>query len=279
MGTFIIHGGACNIAAPKRQLFLDGISKAADHGIELLQRKYNALDTAESVIRILEDNPAFDAGIGSYLNLEQEVEMDAIIVDGDSGDFGSVACIRNVQNPVRVARKVMDNTNYCMLIGDGACKFALDQGVEYIPTYQLASKEKVNSAMGTVGIVVSDNYGSIAAATSTGGIPERPPGRVGDTPIIGSGALADNKVGGVSATGEGESLMKVMISSLVASHLSRNIHPMDAAQSSLSILEEKTGGKGGIICMDNQGRIGFAYNTPNMVYAYFDKQGKKTIGI
>ena len=231
----------------------------------LLRRGAPALEVVERVVMLLEDDPMYDAGHGSYPNSTGEVEMDAIIVDGATLRFGAVAAIRNVANPVRVARRVMDATSHCLLVGTGATRFAREQGFPFVSDAELAPAGSIPAPnTGTVGAVALDGAGHIAAATSTGGIKVKIPGRVGDSPLIGCGAIAEDGVGGVSATGEGEKLMQVMMSRTVLDYLKAGFDAQSACDAAVHDLADSVNGQGGVICVDAHGRAGFAYNTPHM---------------
>lgn len=284
--TIIIHGGAWNIPKGIRKPCLEGVERAAELGMKCLLNGNSALDAVEAAVKCMEDNPIFDAGTGSVLNAEGEVELDAAIMDGRTLNAGAVAAVKNIKNPISLARKVMEKSNHIFLVGDGANKFAVLQGFEnfngLIVKRELARWRKLHSeyvatmkfseGKETVGAVAIDEFGNIAAATSTGGVPFKPPGRVGDSPLIGCGLYADNNVGGASATGHGESIMKIVLSKVACEFLEKGLPAQKAAEESIKMLEEKVNGRGGIIVLDKKGRIGVAYNTPAMVWAYM-KEG------
>jgi len=234
--AIIVHGGAWDIPPDLLEPSVLGVERAAREGFKLLQEGYSALDAVEQAVAIMEDDPTFDAGVGSVLNLEGYVELDAIIVDGASLRFGSVAAVRRIRNPVSLARAVMEEMKEMMFVSEGAERVALELGFELIDPEELiverereAWKRRISRARGTVGAVALDTNGRIAAATSTGGVPLKRPGRVGDTPLIGCGAYA-NELGGASSTGQGEPIMRVMLSKLAVDFLARGLHPTEAAQ-------------------------------------------------
>ncbi len=268
MTQVIVHGGAGVFAAGRVDAAREGVRRACDAGESLLRRGLPALDVVERVVALLEDDPIFDAGHGSYPNSAGEVEMDAILVDGATLRFGAVAAIRNVANPIRVARRVMDATTHCLLVGGGATLFAREQGFPHVPDADLASTlSGPVTSTGTVGAVALDDAGHVAAATSTGGIKVKIPGRVGDSPLIGCGAIAQDGVGGVSATGEGEKLMQVMMARTVLEYVKAGMDAQAACDAAVRDLAERVGGHGGVICIDARGGVGFAFNTPHMAYA------------
>jgi beta-aspartyl-peptidase (threonine type) len=268
LARLIVHGGAGTFAGGRFDAARASVKSACNAGEALLGRGAPALDVVEMVVALLEDDPIFDAGHGSYPNAAGEVEMDAILVDGATLRFGAVAAIRNVANPVRVARRVMDETPHCLLVGAGATNFAREQGFAFVPDAELASTSSGPSTnTGTVGAVALDNAGRIAAATSTGGIKVKIPGRVGDSPLIGCGAIAEDGIGGVSATGEGEKLMQVMMSRTVLDFLKSGLDAQAACDAAVRELSARVNGHGGVICVDAHGNVGHAFNTPHMAWA------------
>lgn len=268
MPSLIVHGGAGRFESDRQQAALDGVRRACEAGWQMLNQGASALDVVERVVTILEDDPVFDAGTGSYPNTEGFVEMDAILVDGATLNFGSVAAIRNVRNPIQVARRVMTQTPHCLLVGEGATRFAQAQGFAPITDADLLGNPASGPGQGTVGAVALDAAGHIATATSTGGIKNKLPGRVGDSPLIGCGAIAEDTIGGASATGEGEGIMKVQMTRSVLEYLKAGLTPQAAADAAISDLADKVQARGGIICLDYQGRPGLAYNTEHMARAW-----------
>ncbi len=272
--VIIVHGGAWDIPPDLLEPSILGVERAAQEGLKLMQKGGSALDAVERTVAIMEDDPTFDAGVGSVLNIEGYVELDAIIVDGASLKFGSVAAVRRVKNPISLARAIMERTEEMMFVSEGAERIALELGFELIDPEELivererrAWERRMSRIRGTVGAVALDSSGRIAAATSTGGVPLKRPGRVGDTPLIGCGAYA-NELGGASSTGQGEPIMRVMLSKLSVDFLVRGSHPTEAARRSLSFMADRTGGWGGIIVLDREGRVGYAHTSKRMAVAY-----------
>jgi len=282
----IVHGGAWKIPKDLEKPCLVGVERAAKLAMNCLLEDNSALDAVEAAVKCMEDNPTFDAGVGSVLNAEGEIELDAAVMDGKTLNAGAVAAVRNIQNPISLARRVMENSNHVFLVGEGANKFATLQGFEKFDGLVVERelerwkklREKYRGTMkfseenGTVGAVAIDGHGNIAAATSTGGIPFKLPGRVGDSSLIGCGLYADNMVGGVSATGYGESIIKVVLSKVVCELLGRGLTAQKAAEESVKMLEKKINGRGGVIVLDKKGDVGIFYNTPKMARAYI-KEG------
>jgi len=268
MIAIIVHGGAGRWPENKHAAAKAACESARNAAYRLLKEGATALDAVECAVQILEDDPLFNAGTGSHPNTAGEVEMDALIVDGAARDFGAVAGIRNVQHPISVARKVMEATPHRFLVADGATQFARATGFGFFPTERLVVPAGTNPAQDTVGAVALDQAGRIAAATSTGGTRDKMPGRVGDSPIIGCGGFADSRCG-VSSTGVGEYLMRVMMARSVAEAAVRLGSAQGAAEAGIALLDE-IHGHGGAICLDAQGRAGYAHNTPHMAGAAID---------
>ena len=291
MMALAVHGGAWNIPDDVVEAHLSGCEKALMGGWSTLESGKTALDGVEVAVRILEEDPAFDAGIGSFLNDEGEVELDALIMDGATCEFGSVAAVKCVIHPISLARAVMEETDHAFLVGNGARAFAERVGFPLCEPRELIVKREAlrfrdltkNGRLGkmafghdTVGAIALDAYGDIAAATSTGGSPGKMAGRVGDTPLIGCGAYAD-KDGAAIATGWGESLMKI-VASKTACDLLKDQKAQIAAESLIEILEGVCG-LGGILVMNSKGEVGISHNTPRMAHGFVKEGGEPVIGI
>jgi beta-aspartyl-peptidase (threonine type) len=280
--AIIVHGGAWKIPEDMEKPCLEGVEEAAKVAMNRLLDDNSALDAVEVAVKCMDDNPIFDAGVGSVLNTEGEIELDAAIMDGNTLDAGAVAAVRDIRNPISLARRVMESSNHVFLVGEGANKFAALQGFEKFDGLVVKRelerwkklREKYSGTMkfseknGTVGAVAIDSHRNVAAATSTGGIPFKLPGRVGDSSLIGCGLYADNKVGGVSATGHGESIIKIALSKVVCELLGKGLTVQKAADESVKKLERKINGRGGVIVLDRKGNVGISYNTPKMARAY-----------
>lgn len=289
--ALIVHGGAGDIrdqdVAPHRE----GARRAAQAGWEILRQGGSALDAVEAAIVIMEDDPAFDAGIGSFLNCDGVVELDASIMDGRTLDAGAVAGVQRVQNPIRLARRVMES-EHTFLIARGAEQFAEAHHLPLIDNARLQTPEQIAiwkeclinppirdtsqklpiQGFGTVGCVAVDDAGNVAAGTSTGGTKFKRAGRVGDSPLIGCGTYADNLLGGASATGWGESITRVVLAKFAVDALANNRLPGDAARQAIENLARRVNGIGGIIIADRFGRIGLAFNTKRMARAFISDQ-------
>lgn len=227
----------------------------------------------------LEDDPVFNAGVGSCLTSAGTVEMDAAVMDGAGLRAGAVAAVRTVRNPIRLARAVMDDGRHVLLAGAGADTFAAACGVPTCEPQELITARQLRrwqqwhehptpASAGTVGAVAVDCDGHVAAATSTGGIFHKQPGRVGDTPLIGAGTYADDHWGAASATGDGEAIIRLALAKSVISDLGCGNAPERAAQLGIRTLGQRLRAAGGIIIVDSLGRFGYAHNTAHMTVAY-----------
>lgn len=264
--SIIVHGGAGPIKDGSLQARLDGCRDAALVGWKILQNNGSAVDAAEAAVIALEDNPLFNAGTGSTLNCLGKVEMDAAIMEGATLRAGSVAAVTGIKNPIRVARQVMEDGRHVMLAGEGALRFARQCGVPECDPDELivaAERERWRSKHGTVGCVTLDATGNLAVATSTGGMFNKLPGRVGDSPLIGCGTYAD-EFGAASGTGHGEAFMRLLVAKRAIGYLEAGLDARTAAQKVIADLETKLSSTGGIILIDRHGQIGYARNTTHM---------------
>jgi beta-aspartyl-peptidase (threonine type) len=289
--ALIVHGGAWDIPDDAVVACNTGCQSALRAGWTVLSKGGSALDAIEAAIIVLEDDPVFDAGFGSHLNLDGHVECDAIVMDAATLRAGSVAGLRRVKNPIRAARVVLEKCPHMMLISEGAEDFAADHGVPLCDPNELispaeseawlhcrkdshASERHRGHEQGTVGAVALDQYGNLVAATSTGGTCCKLPGRVGDSPLIGCGCYADADTGGVSSTGFGEAIMKIVMAKTAADFLRpAGSTPTRAAQAAVELLAKRGKGTGGLIVLDKNGTPGFAFNTPRMAYGYVAADG------
>ncbi len=238
-------------------------------GQTVLTNHGSALDAVEAAVCVLEDSGCFDAGRGAYLNVDGGHDLDSAIMDGRTGAAGAAAHLHTVKNPVRLARRVMEATSHVLLVAEGAERFAQDEGLEFVGADYFVESgtnvPEVNRPTGTVGAVALDTAGNLAAATSTGGTRERRAGRVGDTPIIGAGTYADNAVGAVSGTGEGEFFLRAVLAHDIAARVEYGgVLLAQAARTALSAKLTARGGKGGVIALDPAGVPVVVFNTPTM---------------
>lgn len=295
--VIIVHGGAWNIPDDLVAAHQAGCRQAALGGWSVLVEGGSALDAVEMAIRIMEDDPTFDAGVGSVLNADGLVEMDAGLMDGHTLDAGAVAAVQNIRNPITLARRVLES-EHVLLVGAGASRFAREVGMAECPPEALVvPRERISweriragkeegvehmfvSDQGTVGAVAVDRAGNLAAGTSTGGMLYKRPGRVGDVPLIGCGLYADNDLGAVSCTGHGESIIRIVMAKRAVDGLAGGRDPHAVAEETIRFLEERVRGRGGLILLDRQGRMGWAYNTPRMAYAWMhEERSEPGVGI
>lgn len=280
MSSILVHGGAgARADDDDPEAAKEGCLAAARVGKAILDAGGSAVDAVVAAVAALEDNPRFNAGTGSALNALGEVETDASVMRGEDGGAGAVAALKDVLNPIRLARLVMEKTPHVLLAGAGARAFAVEQGVplgSLVTPRAQARFEKAAKGHGTVGAVARDKWGHLAAATSTGGTPGKMPGRIGDSPIIGAGTFADDALGACSCTGTGEAILKATLARK-AVDLCLMVTPNVAAAEAVKQLA-RFGGDGGLILIDPTGRLGFAFDTQRMARAWVDEKGVEGAG-
>ena len=331
--SLIVHGGAWDIPDEAIDACYSGCRRALEAGWSILSRGGSALDAVEAAVVTLEDEPVFDAGFGSHLNFDGRVECDAMVMNGATLRAGAAAGLQRVKNPIRLAREILESCPHMMLIAEGAERFAQEQGIALCDPQELISdaereawqhcrQDKHAAAYhrghehGTVGAVAIDREGRLFAGTSTGGTCCKLPGRVGDSPLIGCGCYADSEAGGISCTGYGEAIMKVVLAKTTAELLrsapaaqhdclvpekasrvsirvaaetlsdaaasmpcGENFHAMLAAREAVHLLAKRTHATGGLILLDRDGNPGFAFNTPRMAYGYVAADGSLVTAI
>jgi len=276
--VIIVHGGAGK-ANSKEEIpgRIETCKYAAKSGFDILKNGGSAIDAAIKAVKIFEDDPFFNAGRGAYLNKNGEVELDAGIMDGSSLESGAASGIKHVKNPILLAKAIMEKSPHRFLISEGAEEFAIKNQLEIVPNSYFITEKKLEIYLkklnkvyesDTVGAVALDEKGHIASAVSTGGTPFKEKGRVGDSPIIGSGFFANNIYGAV-ATGIGEDIMKAVLSFRVSLYIDRGLKY--AIEQVINDLTELNG-KAGIIALDNKGNIVYKYNTEMMFYGFM-KEG------
>lgn len=280
----IVHGGAGDISDSKIPSKIRGVKIAATEGYKVLKNGGSVLDAVETAVRILEDDESMNAGRGSVLNVQGEVEMDASIMLGSTLASGAVTVVKDIAHPISLARMVMEKTKHVLLAGEGAKKFAIEQGVEILPPGSLVTESALNSlkqcktqgtmiteifeGVGTVGAVAIDSNGRLAAATSTGGMSGKMVGRSSDTSLIGCGTYADDKSGAVSTTGHGESIIKFCLANSIVKAIEQG---MDAQKATISVMENMTkrlNNTAGAITISNKGEVGVGFTTKKMPWAY-----------
>lgn len=273
----MIQGGAGNFPRHSSEAYCKGLKRALDRGWDVLQSGGSSIAACEEAIVELEDESVFNAGTGSQLNRDGHGQMDAILMDGATLKSGAVASVERVLNPIRLARLVLERSPHMLLTASGAELFAIEHGMNLCdPSALITDREyrlweegsRKISKFGTVGAIALDAQGNLAAGTSTGGIRFKFPGRVGDSPLVGCGCYADNVGAAVSTTGEGESCMRVVLAKTANDFVASGHSAQAAADAAVSILANRTTGRGGLIVLDPQGRCGFAFNTLHMAYAF-----------
>jgi beta-aspartyl-peptidase (threonine type) len=302
--AIVIHGGAgtilkSNMTPETENQYREKLTEAMSTGYNILKNGGTSMDAVEATIKIMEDSPLFNAGKGAVFTHEGTNELDASIMDGKTLKAGAVAGVKRIKNPINLARLVMEKTWHVLLTGEGAEKFAQEQGVELVPQeyfkterrwkqiQDILEKEKADSAKqgivpekhGTVGCVALDKFGNIAAGTSTGGMTNKRFGRVGDSPIIGAGTYANNSTCGVSCTGDGEYFIRLGVAKDISDLMEyKSMSVKDAAQTVIDKLT-KLGGTGGVIALDKDGNIAMPFNTSGMYRGYINKNGKPVVEI
>ena len=295
--VLVVHGGAGvmdrNMMSSEMQHdYLAVLNLALHVGDSVLSNGGTCMDAVEKTIVILEDSPLFNAGKGAVFTHDGFVELDASVMDGHTLTAGAIAAVRDIKNPVRVARAVMEKSEHVMLNGSGASQFAKEQGFEpvdnsYFHTekrfkslQEILKKERettTNDKHGTVGCVALDTYGNIAAGTSTGGMMNKKYGRIGDSPVIGAGTYANNQTGGFSCTGHGEYYIRLGFSRDISALMEyKKLSIRKACQEEIRKLTE-LGGTGGVIGLDRKGNISMEFNTSGMFRGYIRSNGEKEV--
>jgi len=297
-----IHGGAgtlprAEMTAERENAYRAGLEAALEVGYALLAAGAASLDAVTQAVSTLEDNPLFNAGRGAVFTLEGRNELDAAIMEGRELKAGAVCGVQHVKNPVRLARAVMEHSDHVLLSGAGAEDFALTQAIEIVPRSYFHTPERWRqlerirsgdaglssltiSHVGTVGAVALDAGGSLAAATSTGGMTGKRFNRVGDTPIIGAGTWADNRSCAVSATGHGEIFMRAAVAHDIAARMRYGSRSLAEAVREV-VHEELVGmhGEGGVIAIDTRGAVAMDFNSEGMFRAARAQGGAAVVAI
>lgn len=297
--ALVIHGGAGVMdqksMTPEIQAeYVKVLNRVLQVGDSVLSHGGTCLDAVEKAIVIMEDSPLFNAGKGAVFTHDGLIELDASVMDGKSLKAGAIAAVRDIKNPIKVARAVMEKSEHVMLNGNGASQFAKEQGFEPVDNSyfytekrrkqldELLKKEReagVNDKHGTVGCVALDKYGNIAAGTSTGGMTNKKYGRIGDSPIIGAGTYANNETGGFSCTGHGEYYIRLGFSRDISALIEyKGLSVQEACKAEVEKLT-KLGGTGGVIGLDRKGNIAMEFNTSGMFRGYIRSNGEKQVAI
>lgn len=307
--VLVVHGGAGvirreDMTADQDALRRQGLRDALHRGGAVLQAGGSALEAVCAAVCCLEDDPRFNAGRGAVFTADGQIEMDAAVMDGATGMAGAVAGVRTVQNPVRLARAVMERSPFVLLVGEGAEEFARAQGLPTADPAYFATPEREQQwrdwkrrqeegaaemrlseqggefKFGTVGAVARDDQGALAAATSTGGMTGKHPGRVGDSPLIGAGTWASSATCGVSATGHGEHFIRHAVAHDLHARMAYGGATLqEAARAVIHRVLPAVGGAGGVIALDAQGCAVLSFNTPGMYRGVLRADGTVTVGI
>jgi beta-aspartyl-peptidase (threonine type) len=266
--ALIVHGCAGADPASGLEELRRGIRDAVAAGWAVFHQGGGAVDAVEAAVCAMEDNPRFNAGRGSVLTTEGTVEMDASIMEGDGLKNGAAACVTAMRHPISLARLILEDGRHSFFAGEGAMARARSLGIPFCDPEELITdtqRKRLESLIGgTVGAVALDRRGLIAAATSTGGTAGKLPGRVGDSALIGCGTYAESTSGGVSCTGDGEAIIRVVLARRTVDILKVAADPIHACQVAVDVLVEEGRGAGGLICIDWKGRLGWAHSTPLM---------------
>ena len=271
--SIIVHGGAKTIEPHQEEAHRQGCLEALNAGWRELEARHSAIDAVEMAIRTLETLPSFNAGRGSALNRDGEVEMDASMMDGRTARCGAVAALRGVPHPISVARKVFESPEAVLLVGDGARRFAEEQGAELCSPNDLITDQQCEAwvekkgSSDTVGCVALDSSGSIACGASTGRLTNKLVGRVGDSPLIGCGIFADH-TGATAITGDGEQIVRLTLARTTVDFLRGERHPDHAAEMAINHFRQNRRGEAGCIVMDAVGRIGWSHNSSHLPCAF-----------
>jgi beta-aspartyl-peptidase (threonine type) len=307
----VIHGGAgtilkVNMPPAVEREYREKLTEALMTGYDILRKGGTSLDAVESTINVMEDSPLFNAGKGAVFTHEGTNELDASIMDGRTLMAGAVAGVKHIKNPISLARLVMEKSPHVLMAGAGAEAFALEQGMDTVPQSYFYTERRWNQLQkildearrkdsvgglkrqspevdtnetkhGTVGCLALDQYGNLAAGTSTGGLTNKRFGRIGDSPIIGAGNYANNQTCAVSGTGDGEYFIRLDIAHDISAMMEyEHLSVQDAASAAIEKLT-KLGGTGGVIALDRNGNFAMLFNTSGMYRAYIDDSGKPVV--
>lgn len=289
--AIVVHGGAGSLSGEltnpqMTKQYREALTEALQAGKKILQDGGTALDAVEITIRIMEDNPLFNAGKGAVFTHDGRNELDASIMDGSNLAAGAVAAVTDIKNPISAARAVMTKSPHVLLSGAGASEFAREQGLEIVTPDYFFTKERWDKHQeilkkekyGTVGCCALDRNGNLAAGTSTGGMDNKRYNRIGDTPIIGAGTYANNATCAVSATGHGEYFIRWTVAHDISALMEyKGLSLEEAAELVVNGKLLKAGGSGGIIGVDRKGNVAMTFNSAGMMRAFATADGKEGV--
>ncbi|TMD92313.1 MAG: hypothetical protein E6I76_17330 [Chloroflexi bacterium] len=265
--ALIVHGGAGDRPVAERPPTQAAVEAALEAGWAVIAG--GALAAAVAAVRLMEDAPLLNAGLGACLNADGVAELDAAVMLGDGLRAGAVGAVRDVRHPVDLAREVMEEGRHVLLVGEGASRFAAERGVERCdPEVFVAARRAGEAAPSgdTVGAVARDSGGGLAVAVSTGGLAGKRPGRIGDSPLVGAGLYADADAGAACATGVGEGFIRTVLCHRAVERLASGAAAA-VAEECLELLARRAGGRGGLIVLGREGAPAAAWNTPHMAWA------------
>ena len=299
-----LHGGAgtilrANMTPEKEAAYHAALKACLEAGITVLQAGGSALDAVTATVMQLEECPLFNAGRGAVFTTDARHEMDAAIMDGATRECGAVSGICGPRNPILAARAVMELTEHVFLAGEGAQRFCAEAGLEMMDPSWFSTEQRLKALQdemarrqagghddgdparkhGTVGAVALDQYGHLAAATSTGGMTAKTPGRVGDSPVIGAGTWADDATAALSATGHGEYFIRWAVGHETDARMRWAGQSLNEATSAIIAELGEKGGDGGLVAVDRQGNIALPFNSPGMYRAWCGTDGVIHTGI
>jgi beta-aspartyl-peptidase (threonine type) len=294
--SMLVHGGAGDVPSAAVGAHVAGCERAVAEGAKVLAAGGSALDAVQRAVEVLESDPLFNAGSGACLDADGHLALDASIMDGHELRAGGVCALRAFEHPIAIARRVMDETPHVLLAAEGAARFAIAQG--FVPADEAtmitdAARTKWEAARakgategwagGTVGAVARDVNGHVAAATSTGGMVNKPAGRVGDSPIIGAGTYADDEAGACSTTGHGEAMIRVCVAKSAVVGMRANAQgaqgalttktAAESAHDAITLMQRRTAQTGGLIVVARDGSLGLARTTRTMTWASANDAG------
>lgn len=303
-----IHGGAgaitrSQLSQEQELRYIQALSDIVETGQRMLEDGRSALDVVTEAVRLLEECPLFNAGIGAVYPRDETHELDACVMDGNTLNAGAIAGVSHLRNPILAARLVMEHSPHVMMIGEGAENFAIAQGMERVSADIFSTPERYaqllaartagetvldhsaspldeNNKMGTVGAVALDMFGNLAAATSTGGMTNKLPGRVGDSPLVGAGCYANNASVAVSCTGTGEVFIRALAAYDIAALM--DYGGLSLSEACERVVMEKLpalGGSGGLIAIDHEGNVALPFNSEGMYRAWGYAGDTPTTGI
>ena len=296
--VIVVHGGAWAMPDDVVDAHLNGVQNALAKGWHILEAGGSALEAVEAAIVSMEDDDTFDAGRGSFLTRDGRVQLDALMMDGNTLRAGGVGCVERIRNPIKASRLVLEQSPHVYFVGEGAERFVQEKGMQLCRNEELVIEREIKrlkeaqekeaagepdltfagplSSHDTVGCVALDAEGNIAAGTSTGGTLNKAPGRVGDSSLIGCGCYADNLSAAGSCTGWGEPIMKLVLAKWAADRVRAGVPPDLSTQEAMVYLKTRLNGHGGMILLDRRGRFGIAHNTPRMAWAYKNTEREKS---